>query len=70
MRKRTYLTIDLCKKVIQNPARKEVQADGRIRFWGRLEELGNRYLRVITLKDGHTIHNAFLDRRFKGGVDL
>jgi hypothetical protein len=27
-------------------------------------ELGGRALRVITLADGMTIHNAFLDRRF------
>ena len=29
------------------------------------DELGSRYLRVISLKDKSTIHNAFRDRRFK-----
>ena len=24
-----------------------------------------RYLRVVTLEDGETIHNAFFDRRFR-----
>jgi hypothetical protein len=24
-----------------------------------------RYLRAVTLADGETVHNAFLDRRFK-----
>jgi hypothetical protein len=28
-------------------------------------ELGDRYLRVVTLADKTTIHNASLDRRFK-----
>jgi hypothetical protein len=34
------------------------------RQWRWIEELG-RYLRVVTLPDGETIHNAFPDRRFK-----
>jgi hypothetical protein len=29
------------------------------------DELG-KYLRVVVLEDGETIHNAFPDRRFKG----
>jgi hypothetical protein len=28
-------------------------------------ECGGRILRVVTLDDGVTIHNAFFDRRFK-----
>jgi len=51
--------------VIGNPERREIQPEGRIRFWARVEELGNKYLRVITLADGITIHNAFIDRGFK-----
>jgi hypothetical protein len=41
-----------------------VQADGRIRRWVRVPEMDNRYLRVILLSDGETVHNAFFDRRF------
>jgi hypothetical protein len=49
-----------------NPIRKEVQEDGeRVRFWGKVPELDGRFLRVITLSDEITIHNAFPDRRFK-----
>jgi hypothetical protein len=33
--------------------------------WGEVPELAGRYLRVITLADRLTIHNAFPDRRFK-----
>ena len=38
------------------------------RFWGRIilpGELNSRILRVVTLEDGKTIHNAFLDRRYR-----
>jgi hypothetical protein len=45
-----------------------VQADGRIRFWGRIMVVGeprSRFLRVVTLADGETIHNAFFDRNFR-----
>ncbi len=65
LRKRQYLTVEICRRVMQNPIKKEVQANGRIRFWGKVEEFGGRYLRVVTLEDGFTIHNAFIDRGFK-----
>jgi len=49
---------------VTNPVRREVQPDdGRIRHWVWIEEL-NRFLRVVTLEDGTTVHNAFPDRRF------
>ena len=43
---------------------REVQPDGRIRHWLFIPELG-KYLRVVTLEDGETVHNAFPDRDFK-----
>lgn len=46
------------------PAKEQVQADGRIRRWSRVPEAGGRYLRVILLEDGETVHNAFFDRGF------
>jgi len=61
--KRPYLTEALCRAVLANPARTLVQADGRIRHWGYVESLG-KWLRVVTLDDGTTIHNAFPDRNF------
>ena len=42
-----------------------VQEDGRIRRWGKIAESEDRYLRVVLLSDGETIHNAFFDRSFK-----
>ncbi|MBW4583178.1 MAG: hypothetical protein KME42_26720 [Tildeniella nuda ZEHNDER 1965/U140] len=32
--------------------------------WGNIAEAENRVLRVITLEDGVTVHNAFFDRNF------
>ncbi len=53
--------------VLQNPVRIELQPDGRFRKWAAIPEANNRYLRVVTLEDGETVHNAFFDRRFKLG---
>jgi len=52
------------KMVIEKPERSEIQADGRIRKWARIQEM-HMYLRVILLEDGETVHNAFFDRSFK-----
>jgi hypothetical protein len=43
----------------------ETQEGNRYRFWGHIEELGGRALRVVTLEDKVTVHNAFPDRGFK-----
>lgn len=51
--------------VLAHPVRQVVQADGRIRRWARIDEADGRYLRVVLLEDGATVHNAFFDRRFK-----
>ena len=47
-------SIDLAwvRSVIDLPLHRETQADGR-------------YLRVVLLADGVTVHNAFFDRGFK-----
>jgi hypothetical protein len=64
MVKRPYIKAEWLELALANPVRREVQADdGRIRQWVWIEELG-RYLRVVTLEDGTTVHNAFPDRRF------
>ena len=53
------------QRVVEHPEREQIQADGRIRKWGRVPESSNRYLRVILLADGETVHNVFFDRGFK-----
>ena len=50
--------------VIKLPKRTEIQSDGRIRKWAWISEEG-KFLRVIVLEDGETVHNAFFDRSFK-----
>lgn len=65
LRRRAYLTKELCIYVIENAVRSEPQQSARYRFWAAIPELQGRYLRVITLADRVTIHNAFLDRGFK-----
>lgn len=42
MRKRPYLTIEMYIEVIKKPYRKEIQPDGRIRYWAKIEEFGGR----------------------------
>ena len=65
MRKRPYLTKEMCMQVVRSPIRVEPQEQDRYRFWGSVDELQGRFLRVVTLSDKLTIHNAFLDRRFQ-----
>jgi len=64
LRKRPYIQRAWCEKAIAEPIQKEIQDSGRIRHWIFIEELG-KYLRVVTLADGETIHNAFPDRNFQ-----
>ena len=49
--------------VLRQPARRERQADGRIRYWAYIPRLGT-YIRVVTLADGESLHNVFMDRDF------
>jgi hypothetical protein len=51
--------------VIDNPEREQIQGDGRIRRWARIEAMQGKYLRVILLQDAETVHNAFFDRGYK-----
>jgi hypothetical protein len=51
--------------VIENPIKTEIQQeDGRIPKWAKISQ-EDKYLRVILLEDGETVHNAFFDRSFK-----
>jgi len=65
LRKRPYLKKDWCIKIIENPLKIEPQENNRFRFWGVVNDLEGRVLRVVTLEDKITIHNAFPDRGYK-----
>lgn len=64
LRKRPVIQRGWCERALREPLRREVQLDGRIRYWIFIPEVG-KYLRVVTTEDGETVHNAFFDRDFK-----
>ena len=65
LRKRPYIKKQWCIRVLEKPIKTESQEHNRFRFWGAIDELDGRILRVVTLEDKLTIHNAFPDRRFQ-----
>ena len=68
LRKRPYLRREWIAAALRAPSRREVQPDGRVRLWisVRLPDTDEPYmLRVVTLEDGETVHNAFLDRSYR-----
>ena len=62
LRKRPYLRREWCIAVVERPTRVERQEDNRYRYRAPVPELGGRFLRVVTLEDRTTIHDAFPDR--------
>ncbi len=68
LRKRPYIDLASVASILASPLRRTVQDDGRIRFWGAVvhpQDGKTRYLRVVTLSDGQTVHNAFFNRDFE-----
>lgn len=68
LRKRPYIERAWCAAAVAEPIRREIQEDGRIRFWREMAlagESGRHVLRVVTLEDGETVHYAFFDRNFR-----
>jgi len=50
--------------VIDHSVKEVIQKDGRIRRWAPIDKMEGKFLRVILLPDGETVHNAFFDRSF------
>jgi hypothetical protein len=63
---RNWILDEWIEQTIEDPEVRHVQMDGRIRLWKRIPTAEGRWLRVVLLGDGKTIHNVFFDRRFKG----
>ncbi len=61
---RAIIQDEWIERVIRAPLRETIQTDCRIRRWAQIREMENRFLRVVLLPDGETVHNAFFDRRF------
>ena len=59
------IRLEWIQQVIEHPVREVIQADGRIRRSAPIRQMGDRFLRVVLLPDGETIHNAFFDRSFE-----
>ena len=62
---RGEIRLEWIDRVINQPVKEEIQADGRIRLWAQILEMQGKYLRVILLSDAETVHNAFFDRTFE-----
>ena len=61
--RRPYIEDAWLRRALEEPEYREVQLNGRIRHWIYVEVL-EKYLRVVTLPDGETVHTAFPDRGF------
>ena len=48
----------------KRPDRSQIKDEWKIRKWAKISEV-NKYLRVILLEDGETVHNAFFNRAYK-----
>ncbi|MGA2053396.1 MAG: hypothetical protein ABSH19_08805 [Opitutales bacterium] len=61
---RAFIREEWIERAMRSPVREFRQKDGRIRRWTAISEMDGRYLRVVLLADGETVHNAFFDRSF------
>lgn len=61
---RATIQLEWIQRVVDHPLKEVIQQDGRIRRWAPIVEMDGRFLRVILLPDGETVHNAFFDRSF------
>lgn len=62
---RSQIRDEWIERAINCPVREVLQKDGRIRRWTQVQEMNGRFLRVVLLPDGETVHNAFFDRGFR-----
>jgi hypothetical protein len=62
---RAVIQDEWSERAIRDPIRQHIRADGRIRRWAQVPEMHGRYLRVVLLPDGETVHNTFFDRGFQ-----
>lgn len=65
---RKRIKLEWIEQAVNDPVKTSIQSDGRIRKWAYINET-KKYLRVILLEDGLTVHNAFFDRGFKESED-
>lgn len=68
LRRRPYLKPEWFEGITEKAAQISQQPDGRIRTWVYIPE-ADKFLRVVILEDGETLHNAFFDRGYKGELE-
>nr|VFK08815.1 MAG: hypothetical protein BECKLPF1236A_GA0070988_100212 [Candidatus Kentron sp. LPFa]VFK25223.1 MAG: hypothetical protein BECKLPF1236C_GA0070990_100202 [Candidatus Kentron sp. LPFa] len=61
---RAGIELSWIEAVVAHPIETRIQNDGCIRKWGFVNAV-RKYLRVILLEDGETVHNVFFDRNFE-----
>ncbi len=60
---RTRIRDEGIDAAVRHPIKESIQDGGRIRRWTYVDS-ERRFLRVVRLEDGLTVHNAFFDRGF------
>lgn len=63
-RKRLYLKDEWIELALAKPDEKMLQPNGRISYYKYIAEL-DKFLRVVTLEDGETVHTVYPDRNYK-----
>ncbi len=52
------------RHIYRYPEYQQRQKDGRISLYGRVEQMANRYLRIVLLRDGKTVKDAYFVDNF------
>ncbi|MEM1280195.1 MAG: hypothetical protein AAGG53_09310 [Cyanobacteria bacterium P01_H01_bin.152] len=66
LKERPEIKREWCDRVLADPLEQATQPNGRMSAWAVIPEFGDRVLRVITLEDGETLHNApYFNRNFR-----
>lgn len=66
LQQRPQIKREWCERIAKHSGFSQRMPNGRVRYWGWIEELGH-YVRVVVLEDGETLHTAMIDSKFKGG---
>ena len=65
---RERITLELCERVVTEAVERELQTDGRMAFWGYVED-EDKYLKVVVEPDMEEIVTAHFDRSFKRKIE-
>ncbi|WP_204305170.1 DUF4258 domain-containing protein [Desulfurobacterium thermolithotrophum] len=63
--KRREIALEWIKEAIENPDVTEKVSEEELRFWKKIPDFGNRFLKVVINPQRKTIVTVHFDRRFK-----